>query len=474
MDSRELIIIDPIVIEGELEQNPIVEKINTIINYINQNRFRQQEVQDHEYLKEHPQATMATDIKLRETISRNLGNQDNMNGILTEVREKLNGNCDAEESERRFAIFLEITGNFFQHLKFIHLTAVELAIVAMMVDTLIILLYKAQAGLKDDDALICVTNKQNELLRVREGIKACMQYHAAIFEANSEKKTTQNFYYSDILINLFEAIEKETGTQLVNERKDLWPDMSYLQALPEVPFYKQEEPQNVRQFFATFVESSPPADTDVDKLVNEFRYELDLLDDDVSPIPVSISSDSDSASTGCFGWFGSRPATKVKPPQIVLDDDDLLDDADEAHAPLTEAERHDLDDMIRLMSSFNERAQKQIDEIKFFEDLKKETMALQQTLAEEIAELQEPRCCSFFWTGTLRKKLSKESALRYVLEASTPQELADRANEKLTGDDKGLVCAGIRSRTEAMLNHIANVVQIRYPIVPSAFDLDLL
>ncbi len=486
MEGRELIIVAQIKIDGELEQNQVIQKINIIIDFINKYRYRLPAEKDQEYKQKNPQADMRKDVELREKIARDLSSQANVMGIYQQVEEALKQRYSQEaERERHFANFKLVANDFFKHIQFAHLTAVELAIVGMMIDTLLILLYQAHHNLQDDEAQIGVVNKQNELLRIRESLAACMAYHKAIFEHNCAANDKKEFNYSDIVINLFEAIEKGTGIRLAEERRDLWPDMSYLLTLPEIPFYKLDEPKTVARYFDDFRSSLPPGIDDVDQLTDDIRAELSLLDEEekVASASQPVQVEEAPTSAGCFsGWsFWSRAQTTVQAAQplkpLVVSAGDWVDlDSGEEGATLeeSEVENYALDDVIRLMSSFNKKAQDQLEKMDLEQSLRKELYDLQQALLSEIGKLQELgcfSCFSFFWIGTLRKKLHKEAALNYVLGASTLEELGQRANDKLTDDGKDMVCAGWHSRTEAALKHVNDVVQFQSA---SHFRFDLL
>jgi len=461
MESRNnnFIIVEPIAESGELQHNSIIQKINVIIAFINNNHYRRQDEKDQDYLKKYPEATLSGDIKLREKLALTLKDQKNISVMITEVNDALKKKYNKrQDQEKKYDRFRDIADKFLTHIEYAHLTAAELAIVGMSIDTLLILLPQARNNMSDDEALQQIAEKQRELLKIRDKLAACMAYHKSVFTENNEK----DFIYSDIIINLYNAIEYETDIKLDEDRKGLWPDMSYLQILPPVPFYKQTEPKTVAQYFAEYSELPPPGFAEVDQLADEIKHELRLLDEEEKVPTVEISPVS-TPHASCFSPWSIFSRSNNIPVTIAQPAANLLEDWDEVDIPLEiqidddATETKTMDDIIRLMESFNEKAKQEIKELQFFDELRGDINKLRNQLHDEIIELQKPSCFSFFYTGTLNKKIAKYRALGDILDGSSIVELSRRAKDQMTAANSGLVLAGLRSRTEAMFKRLIRI-----------------
>jgi hypothetical protein len=459
MESRPstLDIIHPIIVSGELEQNLIILKINTIIDFINKNRYRQQAEQGEKYQQGHPQASLSRDIQVRESIALNLKNENNIVEMINEVTASLKKKYKKErERQAQYDKFRDVADPFLRNVQFVHLTAAELAIVGMSIDTLLILLHKVRDNLTDDDALQIITKKQKEILKVREDVSKCMAYHQAVFNANMNKK---DFYYSDIVYNLFETIERETGVELRSERNDLWPDMSYLEILPPLPFNKQAEPKKVADYFSEYQQTPAPGIEHINQLTDDIKNELLLLDEE-EPLKVK-QEPAPATSTGCFsGGFWSRPVVtpEVTSVAAVVKSNNLDDESSPAVAT-RHVEDKTMDDIIRLMKNFNEKAEQDLADLKLYDSFRAELIELQNDLKSEINQLKQPSCFSCFWAGSVTKKIAKQNAIEHVLSAGTLKELGRYAHDELNGPHKDLVLAGWFSRTEKLLKRIYNVAQ---------------
>jgi len=462
MKGRELfIIVDPVETHGELASNPIIQKINSIIVFINNYRFRQEEKRDAAYQKRHLEAAIASDIKAREKIAAYFCDDISLRGIQRAVSEQLDKTFRARWRDKHASIIKEEFDRFLKHKKFIHLTALELAVCGVLVDALIILLCKVQDGLQIDAACVAIAKSQRDFQELRSQIQDCMLYHADIFGKNAKDNQANDFKGSDLLLNLIVTLETYASVDLGKERTELWPDTSYLQIMPILPFVKQiSDSQTVKDFCENYFVESPGGD-DVRRLQSNVKNELQLVDvlpRIIEPKPsfiVNIPEPvEDSASQGCLPWsFWSKPVPVAK----VEVEPDL-------HRSIIPTNDFSLESMHRLYSNFQAVTKKQNQKMRLKRMLRNEIKMLKDILGREIAELEEPSCCScfsFFWSATLRKKKAKFAALDYVYNAATLPELGLRAREEL---GKDLVCAGLWSRTEKVLRRVSQSIPANYEV----------
>ncbi len=134
-------------------------------------------------------------------------------------------------------------------------------------------------------------------------------------ERGRSQKTTENYHLylnrviefnGDIPIEKIDSETAEAFTQTIIQEitqdthditQHLWPDMSYLQILPLVPFYKSNELETVAQYFNAFIVSDPPGAEQLDELQDDIRDKLGLLAKEESRISVKERSLFDNWSS---------------------------------------------------------------------------------------------------------------------------------------------------------------------------------